>query len=158
MACTVQLTTKSGTAPAEAVSIAIPVMPNLSGNGPSSLSQDFTEYMRDYFQSNTKLEISPQLVPGELRLVGTITGYTIRPVSGSVTAQGLEQAAQNRLTMFVKVNYENPFNKKDNFDRSFDYFKDFDGDKSLSEVEAELLEEIYEQLAIKIFNKSFDNW
>ena len=158
LACSVQVTTKSGTAPAEARSVYIPVMPNLSGRGPSSLSQDFTEFTREYFQRNTKLEITPDEVPGQLKLVGSIVGYTVRPVSASVTPDGLEQAAQNRLTMSVKVKYTNPFNKKDDFEQTFPYFKDFDGNKSLTEVENDLLEEIYEQLAIQIFTKSFDNW
>ena len=158
IACSVQVTTKSGTAPAEAKSIYIPVIPNISGNGPSSLSQDFTEILREYYQRNTKLEVTPQDVPGQLKLIGSVKGYATRPVSASVTSDGLEQAAQNRLTMTIQVKYVNPFNKKDDFDKTFSYFKDFDGGASLSDVESELLEEIYEQLVLQVFNKSFDNW
>jgi len=156
--CTVNYTTKSGTTPTEAKSIYIPVIYNEVGAGPSSMSQDFTELLREYFQRNTKLDITKAEVIGELTLEGYITGYYVKPISPSAGVNGLEEAAQNRLTMVVKMKYINPFNKKDNFDQNFTYFKDFDGDKSLSEVESELLEEIYEQLIIQIFNKSFDNW
>lgn len=157
-ACTIKYTTQSGTVPAEAKSIYIPVFYNEIGSGPSSISQDFTEVVREYFQRNTKLEITKEEVPEELKLVGFISGYNVKPTSPKAGSNGTEIAAQNRLTMTVKVQYENPFNTKDDFEQKISYFKDFDGDKSLSEVEDELLEEIYEQLAILVFNKSFDNW
>ena len=156
--CTVNYTTKSGTTPTEAKSIFIPVVYNEIGAGPSNLSQDFTELLREYFQRNTKLDITKSEVVDELILEGYIFGYNVKPVSPSAAANGLEEAAQNRLTMIVKMKYVNPFNKKDDFNQSFTYFKDFNGDQSLSEVESELLEEIHEQLIIQIFNKSFDNW
>jgi len=156
--CTVNYTTKSGTAPTEAKSIYIPVLYNEIGAGPSSMSQDFTELLREYFQTNTKLEVVKEEIVGELSLVGHIAGYYVKPISPSAGTNGQEIAGQNRLTMLVKVSYENPFNRKDNFNQTFTYFKDFDGDKSISDVESELLEEIYEQLIIQIFNKSFDNW
>jgi hypothetical protein len=158
VSCTVNYTTKSGTAPTEAISIYIPVIYNEIGAGPSNMSQEFTELLREYFQRNTKLDITKTEVFGELMLEGAIVGYNVTPVSPSAGENGLEIAAQNRLTMLVKMKYANPFNKKDDFEQVFSYFKDFDGDKSLSEVESELLEEIYEQLIIQIFTKSFDNW
>ncbi len=156
--CTVNYTTKSGTVPSEAKSVYIPVLYNEIGAGPSSMSQDFTELLREYFQANTKLEVTKEEVFGELSLIGSITGYSVAPISPSAGTNGQEIAGQNRLTMLVKVKYENPFNRKDNFDQIFTYFKDFDGDKSVSDVEGELLEEIYDQLILQIFNKSFDNW
>lgn len=156
--CTVNYTTKSGTTPTEAKSIYIPTVYNQIGAGPSSLSQDFSEQLREYFQRNTKLEVTKVEVFGELQLEGTLTGYRVTSVSPTSGAGGTELGAQNRLTMTVKFKYTNPFNRKDNFDESFSYFKDFDGDQTLSNVEDELLEEIYEQLIIKVFNKSFDNW
>ena len=156
--CTVNYTTKSGTAPTEAESIYIPIIYNEVGAGPSSLSQDFTELLREYFQRNTKLDITKTEEVGELTLEGYISYYKVQPISPTLGENGLEEAAQNRLTMKVNMKYGNPFNKKDDFDQIFTYFKDFDGDESLSEVESELLEEIHEQLIIQIFNKSFDNW
>jgi hypothetical protein len=156
--CTVSYTTKNGTAPTEAKAIYIPIVYNQIGAGPSSLSQDFTELLREYFQRNTKLDVLKEELVGELKLEGYITGYRVTPVSPTSGENGIEIAGQNRLTMTVKFKYTNPFNKKDDFDQNFSYFKDFDGEQSLSEAESELLEEIYEQLIIKIFNKSFDNW
>ncbi len=87
-----------------------------------------------------------------------MSGYRVTPISPSLTVDGQEQAAQNRLTMTVKFKYTNPFDKNTDFDQSFSYFKDYDGDKTLSDVEEELTTEIYEQLVILVFNKSFDNW
>ncbi len=157
-ACTVSYSTISGTTPADAKAIYIPIVYNQIGAGPPDISQAFTELLREYFQRNTKLEISKVPVPGELELVGYISGYRVTPISPTVNSDGTEQAAQNRLTMTVKFKYTNPFDKKTDFDQSFSYFKDFDGDQSLSDVEDELVDEIYEQLIILVFNKSFDNW
>ena len=157
-ACSVSYSTISGTAPTEATHVYIPLVYNQIGAGPPDISQTYTELLREYFQRNTKLEISKVEVPGQLKLEGYISGYRVTPISPSINANGQEQAAQNRLTMTVKFKYTNPFDKNTDFDQSFSYFKDYDGDKSLSDVEEELTAEIYEQLVILVFNKSFDNW
>ncbi len=158
LGCSVSYSTRSGTTPTDATHVFIPIVYNQIGAGPPDISQEFTELLREYFQRNTKLEISKVDVPGQLKLEGYVSGYRVTPISPSLNADGQAQAAQNRLTMTVKFKYTNPFDKNTDFDQSFSYFKDYDGDKTLSDVEEELTTEIYEQLVILVFNKSFDNW
>ena len=155
--CAISVSTISGTTPSDAKSIYIPIVYNQIGAGPPDMSQVFTEVLREYFQRNTKLEITKVDIPGQLILEGSISGYSVTPISPT-SSNGVERGAQNRLTMTVKMKYTNPFDKTTDFSQPFSYFKDFDGSQSLSDVENELTEEIYEQMTILIFNKSFDNW
>jgi hypothetical protein len=85
---------------------------------------------------------------------GTITGYSITP-----TAIGAnDRAAKNRLTITIRVVFENTINPKDNYQTQFSRFRDYDSNFSLSEVEESLINEINEELVEDIFNKSFVNW
>lgn len=155
MGCSVNYSFTSTSQPTEAKSISIPVFYNESTGGPPNLSQFFTEKIRDYYQNNTKLDIVP--TNGDLELEGTITGYDVRPVAPTQSAN-VEVSALTRLTIRVQASYSNPNNEKDNFNQAFSFFSDFDASKSLSDVEDELIDEITDQIIIKIFTQSFDNW
>ena len=70
-----------------------------------------------------------------------------------------EQAAQNRLTVTVKISFVNRKYPEDDFDdKSFSAFADFDAMQSLDAVEASLCEEIIEQLTEDMFNATVANW
>ena len=66
-----------------------------------SLSNDLTEAVRDKFIQLTKLEQVD--IDGDLEFMGAITGYDVRATA--INAQ--EQAAQNRLTVTVKLSFVN---------------------------------------------------
>ena len=72
--------------------------------------------------------------------------------------QANEVAAQNRLTISVKVNYTNTIDESQNFSQTFSHYADFDSTQDLSSVEIELIEEIVEVLSENIFNKALANW
>src|SRR3977135_2407547 len=61
--------------------------------GPASLSQTFTEKLKDKFVSQTNLGMTDK--NGDLTFEGSITNYSIAPIS----IQTNEIAAQNRLTI-----------------------------------------------------------
>ena len=161
ISCSVNYSFNSTSAPTEAKSISIATFYNESTGGPPNFSQTFTEKTRDYYQQNTKLEIVPY--EGDLTLEGAIIGYQVSPVApqlsnGTSASGSLETASLNRLTVQVRAKYANPFNEKDNFEQTFSFFSDYEATKSLSDVEDELLEEISDQIILKIFTRSFDNW
>lgn len=118
-----------------------------------SLSNQITEALKDKFTKLTKLEQVD--VEGDLEIIGEVTGYDVKATA--VTAN--EQAAQNRLTVNVKVAFidrkypENSFENK-----SFSAYADFDAMQSLDAVEASLCEEIVEKLCEDIFNGTVANW
>lgn len=118
-----------------------------------SLSNDITEALKDKFTKMTKLEQVD--MDGDLEIIGEVTGYDVKATA--ITAN--EQAAQNRLTVTVKVAFidrkypENSFENK-----SFSSYADFDAMQQLDAVESTLCEEIMEKLCEDIFNATVANW
>ena len=120
--------------------------------GPSFLSQEFSEKLKDKFLSQTNLKLSDK--DPDLVFEGSITNYAVTPLA----IQADETASKNRLTITVSVKFTNIKNDKQNFDSSFSRFADYDSNLSLSAVENNLIREINEQLTEDVFNKSFINW
>ena len=92
---------------------------------------------------------------GDLEITGEITGYDVR--AQAVTAN--EVAAQNRLTVTVKVSFTNRKYPEDNFEnKSFSAYADYDSTNSLDAVEQTLCEEIIDKLVEDIFNATVAQW
>ncbi len=118
-----------------------------------SLSNEITEALKDKFRRLTKLEQVDE--DGDLEIRGEIIGYDVKAMA--VTAN--EVAAQNRLTVNVKISFMNRKYPEDDFDaKSFSAYADFDSAQSLDAVEASLCEEIIEKLCEDIFNATVANW
>jgi hypothetical protein len=117
-----------------------------------SLSNDLTEAMKDKFRKLTKLEQVE--MDGDLELAGEVTGYEVR--AAAVTAN--EVAAQNRLTVTVKLKFTNKKYPEDDFEKSFSAYSDYDSTNSLDAVESSLCEEIIEKLVEDMFNASVAQW
>lgn len=117
-----------------------------------NLSNDLTEKLKDQFQKLTKLEQVE--MDGDIELSGEVTGYEVRATA--VTAQ--EVAAQNRLTVTVKISFTNRKYPEDDFEKNFSAYADYDSSNSLDSVESTICEEIIEKLVDDIFNASVANW
>ena len=118
-----------------------------------SLSNQLTEALQEKFRKLTKLEQVD--MDGDLEIVGAVTGYDVKATSIGAN----EQAAQNRLTVNVKVTFINRKYPEDNFeDKGFSSYADFDAMQSLDAVEAGLCEEIVEKICEDIFNATVANW
>lgn len=150
--CKIKYSLSGATIPPEAKTISVAFFANNTTLGGPSISQIFTEKLRDVVSSQTSLALMKQ--NGDLQFEGSITDYNVAPVS----IQSTDQAALNRLTVTVNVKYNNKFDATKNFDQSFTRFADFAANKTLSSVESELLTEINRQLTEDIFNKAFNNW
>ena len=117
-----------------------------------SLSNDLTEAIRTQFRKMTSLEQVD--VDGDMEISGAITGYDVR--ASAVTAN--EVAAQNRLTINIKLEFTNRKYPEDDFEKTFSGYADYDSMQSLDAVEAGLCEEIIEKLVDDIFNATVANW
>ena len=117
-----------------------------------NLSNDLTEAMRDKFRKLTKLEQVE--MEGDLELQGEVTGYEVR--AAAVTAN--EVAAQNRLTVTVKLKFTNRKYPEDDFEKSFSAYSDYDSTNSLDAVESTLCQEIIDKLVEDMFNASVAQW
>lgn len=133
-------------------SVNIEVFPNYAPLAQPTLSQEFTEALRDLFLNQTRLDLTK--TGGDLQFSGKITGYSTAPVG----IQANETAAQNRLTITVLVKFVNKIDDTKNFEESFTQYADYDSRKQLNEVEGDLIVEINELLTQQIFNRSVSNW
>ncbi|MBR1573507.1 MAG: LptE family protein [Bacteroidales bacterium] len=117
-----------------------------------SLSNDLTEALQDKFRKMTRLEQVD--VDGDLEITGAVAGYDVKATA--VTAN--EVAAQNRLTVTVKIAYQNRKFPEEDFEKSFSAYADYDSTQSLDAVEGTLCEEIIEKLCEDILNATVANW
>lgn len=135
-----------------AQTISIDLFPNYAEYVNPSLSQSFTEGLRDIFVQQTSLSLVSS--GGDLQLQGSIVDYRIDAMSATAN----ETTAQNRLTITVNVIYTNLLDDKKNFEQRFSRFRNFPSDQSLNSVESQLVEEINRELAENIFNRAVVNW
>ena len=117
-----------------------------------SLSNDLTEALQDKFRKLTSLEQVEQ--DGDLELVCEVTGYDVKATA--ITA--VEVAAQNRLTVTVKIEFTNRKYPEDDVSQSFSAYEDFDATQSLDAVEGTLCETIIEKIVEDIFNATVAQW
>lgn len=119
------------------------------------LSQQFTEALKDRIRSTTSLSIAQGETSAHMS--GSITGYSIEPVSVQATSNNTAPiAGAERLMITVNVTYTNIADKKYNFTQAFSEYQDFTGD--ISSQEQKLVTAIIKKLTDDIFNKAFNNW
>lgn len=117
------------------------------------LSQEFTDALRDKFQSQTNLMIVNQ--GGDLVIEGMITDYNTRPTA----IQSDDVAALNRLTITVKVTFINKIDETQSFiDQTFTRYEDYSSSTDLNTIQESLVKTINEYLIEDIFNKAVVNW
>jgi len=138
--------------PTEAKTISVDYFTNKAATVHPSLSQVFTERLKDMFLEQTNLSLSEN--EGDLSFSGYISKYQIKPMA----IKANETAGQNRLTIAVKVTYNNSLDSENNFEQTFSRYRDYDSAQNISDIENTLIEEITNELAEDVFNKAFVNW
>ena len=154
--CGVYSFTGSGT---NAKSISIDEFYNNTDLGPANLGQLFTNRLKDYMIQNTNLSVVQS--NGELHLEGIITSYRVSQIapvaSGDPTK--IDAAASSRLTITVTATYVNSLDETMSFkDKSFSFYRDFNNELNLTDIEDALIRQIYDQIILDIFNASIGNW
>lgn len=152
VSCKINYSAQGGPIDPNLKTISIDQFTNQASLGPSTIGFTFTEKLRDLFQSQTKLELISS--NGDLSYEGTISSYTIQPIS----VQGNQTAAQNRLTIAVKVSFVNQIDEKKNFDQSFTRFADYASSSDIGSIQDRLIEEIFDQITQDIFDKTLGDW
>lgn len=150
--CKPRISLSGATIPPEAKTISVGFFQNNTPLGAPSLSQRFTERLRDMVSQQTNLALIKQ--NGDLHFEGYLVDYNIAPVA----VQGTDQASANRLTITVQVKFVNKFDAAKGFEQAFTRFADFKSTESISAKEPELVAEIFRQLTEDIFNRAFNNW
>ncbi|PKA98926.1 lipopolysaccharide assembly protein [Flavobacteriaceae bacterium MAR_2009_75] len=140
-----------------ATTFAVPRFQNYATQSPGStfepgLERDFTLALQDRILNQTSLDLVTS--NGDLLYEGEIVEYRISPMSA--TAQ--QTAAQNRLSMAVKVRFYNKTKEDADFEQRFSFFYDYPDNVQLSAVKDEALEVIFERITQDIFNASLADW
>jgi hypothetical protein len=118
-----------------------------------TLSQRFTQDLQDLFTRQTNLTLIKS--NGDLYFSGEITDYRVNPMS----ATAAQTAAQNRLTVTINVRFVNKLIEKDDFEKQFSFYSDFDANAQLTGGVLEAaLDEIIERITQDIFNASVAKW
>lgn len=133
--------------------IKIATFPNFAPYQNPNLSQQFTNAVQDIFNQRTKLSLTTD-DNADLLIDGEITGYQ----QSSVAIQANEIAGKNRLTVSVRVRYQNTKDETKSFDKSFSAYEDFESTQTLQQAEGALLDSIIEQLTEQIFNAIAMDW
>ncbi|QIX63379.1 LptE family protein [Hymenobacter sp. BT18] len=147
----------TGTNTGAAKTMSIQTFPNNAPNGPSALSQQFTEDFKDFFQRNTTLKLVPR--DGDLQFEGAIIAYDLAPAAIE-NQGGRDQAGINRLTIQVRVKFTNTLDPKQDFEQTFQSYEDFPGTQDASQISANQtkIREINRRIINDAFNKSVANW
>ena len=117
-----------------------------------TLSMEMTDGLRSYISSRSNL----REIDGapDIEISGEITAYTLTPMA----AQADAQAALQRFTITIRVNFANNVTPADSFTQNFSVFRDFDSTLDFNAVEEGFVREIVEQLVNDIFMRAFANW
>lgn len=92
---------------------------------------------------------------GDLVYEGEITDYRISPT----TATAQSTAAQNRLTISVKIRFYNRKNEEDDLEQTFSFFYDYPGSAQLiGSQKTTAIEEIFERITQDVFNATLAKW
>lgn len=150
--CKINYSFSGASIPPEAKTVSVQYFQNNASLSPPTLSQSFTEALRDKLSSQTRLGLINK--GGDLAFEGSIMGYSTSPIS----IQSTDQAALNRLTITVNVKYSCSFDEKKSFEQSFSRFFDYPSTQNLAAVEDQLIHDINEQLVQDIFNRALNDW
>ena len=131
--------------------VSVSRIPNQANLVVPTLSQTLEEKLKDKFTIEGRLELVAE--DGHAVFNGVITQYNIQPTASGAN----DQAALNRLTIGMKMEYTNSVTEED-WSTNFVHFSDFDRNTNLTDVENELIDEITDRIVTDIFNKAFSNW
>lgn len=127
-----------------------------------TLSQQFSTDIQNRFLQRTTLKGTKE--NPDILVEGEITDYSITPTtisSNTVTNQntgGVVQESQNKLTITVKVHYENKLHPELSFDRTYSDEAVFNSNLSQSDIESSQVKIATDRIINKIFNDIVANW
>jgi hypothetical protein len=143
----------TGTGKIDAKTFQVNYFPNNAELVQPGLDRTFTLTLQDLIQNQTNLNLVKN--GGDLTYEGEITDYRVTPMMAPADIQ----AAQNRLTIRVKVQFTNKNKEADNFDKTFEFFYDYPAAQQLSGPTLDsAVKIIFERITQDIFNESLAKW
>ena len=142
-----------GSIPPEAKTFSVAYFPNNAPMVAPTLSNVLTEGLRDKFSRQTRLAQVEE--GGDFAFEGEITNYS----STTASVSSGDYALQNRLTITVKVSFQNAVDQTTSFNaKTFSSYADYDASQLLVDVQDQLIEDIVEDLVNDIYMAAAGNW
>lgn len=117
------------------------------------IDRTFTLQLQDLIQNQTSLSLAND--NADLIFEGEIIDFYVAPM----TATAENTAAQNRLTIAVRVRYYNTLQPEKDFERRFSFYYDYPANAQLVGGTLETaVNEIFDRLTQDIFNAALTDW
>jgi len=123
-----------------------------NNEAPVDLNLNMTEDLRRKIRQESRLSENNE--NPDVIFSGRITNYYINYVAPDEN----NTTSLNRLTISIKITYENTLNEEDNWEKSYSDFEDFDGNANFENLRDALIESISEDILERIFNDAFTDW
>lgn len=125
-----------------------------------TLAQQFNMDIQKRFLQRTTLKGTTE--NPHILIEGEIIDYIISPTTISAPTTGntgaIIQAAQNKLTITVKVRYENSIQPEKSFERNYSDEVVFSSDMDQAQIESGQVKLVNERIINKIFNDIVADW
>ena len=139
--------------PDAAKTFSVAYFPNNAPMVSPTLSTTLVEALKDKFSRQTKLQLVE--ADGDFAFEGEITGYS----STTASVSSGDYALQNRLTITVKVSFQNAVDQTLSFsNKTFSSYADYDASQLLVDIQDQLIEEIVDDLVNDIYMAAAGNW
>jgi hypothetical protein len=117
------------------------------------IDRTFTQKLQNLIQNQTNLSLTN--TGGDLVYEGEIIDYRLSPMAANAD-QG---ASQTRLSITINVKFTNKKKEKDDFEKKFTFYDDFNGNEQLVGARKdEVINRIYDRITQDIFNESLAKW
>lgn len=124
------------------------------------LAQEFSIAIQNRFLQRTTLKGTTS--NPDMLVEGEIVDYNISPTTISSPTTGADnniiQAAQNKLSISVKVHYENKKDPNASFDKTYTDETTFDSGLDINTIETSQVPIVNDRIINKIFNDIVANW
>ena len=143
----------TGTGKIDAKTFQVNFFPNTAELVQPGIDRTFTLNLQDLIQNQTNLNLVKNAA--DLTYEGEITDYRITPMMATADIQ----AAQNRLTIRVNVQFTNKNKEADDFEKTFEFYYDYPASQQLSGPTLDgAIKVIFERITQDIFNESLAKW
>jgi hypothetical protein len=143
---------KGGSVPPHLKTIAIPLLDDQSGSGEPGLRENFTNKLIESFRQDNSLQLADK-ARADAVIEGIIQSVATAPL---VVTTG-ETLAKQRLTISVKVTYQDMKMKKPIFEKQFSDYGDYDVSGGPSQRQAAITTAL-NKLTEEILNETVSGW
>lgn len=135
----------------DADSFTVSIFEEQAANAPAGYGIDFTEYLRDYLVSRSKMKLRTD--EADIEISGKIRSYYTE-----AAAIQTDDAALNSLKVTIEVSVVNNRDEKQSFEKSFYQLSNYESSTDFNSVESDLLEDINEKISQDILSELSKNW